>query len=323
MTLPSLSDLVPVPLRDVWADEAAFFTPWLAKSENLKRLGDTLGIELELEDEEVAVGPFSADILCKDTADGSWVVIENQIEKTDHRHLGQILTYAAGLGAKTLVWVAAKFTDEHRAALDWLNEHTNEEISFFALEIEVWRIGNSSAAPKFNIVSKPNDWAKTVKMQASASSENRITEHKQLQFEFWTEFKKYVEDHSKIKLQKPRYQHWTISTIGRSGFHLSAITSAWNTITGSFGIPEVRVELTLNSRSAKDQFSALEASKDEIQSKITLPLTWHKTEANSCKIFVRRDGDFTDGSKWKELFEWLLKYLEEFNAVFRPIIQNI
>lgn len=160
-SVPSLGELVEVPLREIWSDEAASFTPWLAKPEHLKKLGDTLGMELEPEDEEVSVGPFSADILCKDTVDGSWVVIENQIEKTDHRHLGQILTYAAGLGAKTLVWVASKFTEEHRAALDWLNEHTSDEISFFGLEIEVWRIGDSAPAPKFNIVCKPNDWSMT------------------------------------------------------------------------------------------------------------------------------------------------------------------
>lgn len=324
MPLPSLSDLVSVPLREVWADEAAVFTPWLAQPENLKRLGDTLGLELELEDEEVAVGPFSADILCKDTADGSWVVVENQIEKTDHSHLGQILTYAAGLGAKTLVWVASKFTEEHRAAVDWLNEHTDEEISFFSLEIEVWRIGDSQPAPKFNIVCKPNDWSKTVKKQAAGAAERNITSHKKLQFEFWTEFKNYVEKHSSnLRPQKPGYQHWMNLTIGKTGYHLAAITSSTNYISGGFDAPEVRVELCLNNSSAKDRFAALETQKDAIQGKISLPLYWHKTEAQSCKVFVRRDGDFTDSAKWTELFEWLLKYLVEFNDVFRPIIQTI
>ncbi len=324
MPLPILSELVSVDLREVWPDEAAVFTPWLAKPENLKRLGDTLGMELELEDEEVAVGPFSADILCKNTADGSWLVIENQIQKTDHRHLGQILTYAAGLGAKTLVWIASKFTEEHRAAVDWLNEHTDEEISFFALEIEVWRIGDSQLAPKFNIVCKPNDWAKSIRVQAAGAADRNITPHKKLQFEFWTEFKEYVEKHSPtLRPQKPGHQHWMNMTIGKSGYHLSAITSSTNYISGSSDIPEVRVELCLNSSSAKERFAGLEAQKEAIQEKITLPLYWHKTEAQSCKVFVRRDGDFTDGTKWTELFEWLLKYLEQFNEVFRPIIQNL
>ena len=109
-------------LREVWKTEAQDFTPWLAKEENLTLLGETLNLELELEAVEKDVGPFRADILCRDIDDDSLVLVENQVERTDHRHLGQILTYAAGLNTVTIVWVAKSFTDEHRAALDWLNE---------------------------------------------------------------------------------------------------------------------------------------------------------------------------------------------------------
>jgi len=324
MADPLLGELTPVPLRDVWSDEAASFTPWLALPENLKRLGDTLSMEFESEEEEVAVGPFSADILCKDTVDGSWVVIENQIEKTDHRHLGQILTYAAGLGAKTMVWVAAKFTGEHRAALDWLNDNTGEDISFFGLEIEVWRIGDSAPAPKFNIVCKPNDWSKAVKTQAAGAAEGKITPHKQLQFEFWTEFKAYVEEHSKLRTQKPRHQHWLTLTIGRSGFHLAAITSAWNSVTNSYSVPEVRVELVMNSSDAKSHFLQLEAKKDAIEQEIGLPLVWHNEEnTGSCKIYARRDGAFTDKANWPDLFAWLLLYLQKFKDVFGPMVEKL
>ena len=314
---------MPVLLRDVWPDESASFTPWLARPDNLKRLGDTLGMELETEEEEVAVGPFSADILCKDTADGSWVVIENQIEKTDHRHLGQILTYSAGLGAKTMIWVAAKFTDEHRAALDWLNDNTGEDISFFGLEIEVWRIGNSSPAPKFNIVCKPNDWSKAVKT-AAAGGDGSVTPHKQLQFEFWTAFKAYVEENSKLHPQKPSRQHWLALTIGSSGFHVAAIVSAWNSVSHKFDVPEVRVDFMMNSPEAKSHFSLIEAQKDAIQSQIDVPLVWHNPDdSKSCKIYVRRDGDFTDRANWPELFAWLLKYFVRFDAVFRPIVKSL
>ena len=323
MTDPLLGELMPVLLRDVWPDESASFTPWLARPDNLKRLGDTLGMELETEEEEVAVGPFSADILCKDTADGSWVVIENQIEKTDHRHLGQILTYSAGLGAKTMIWVAAKFTDEHRAALDWLNDNTGEDISFFGLEIEVWRIGTSSPAPKFNIVCKPNDWSKAVKT-AAAGGDGSVTPHKQLQFEFWTAFKAYVEENSKLHPQKPSRQHWLALTIGSSGFHVAAIVSAWNSVSHKFDVPEVRVDFMMNSSEAKSHFSLIEAQKDEIQSQIDVPLVWHNPDdSKSCKIYVRRDGDFTDRDNWPELFAWLLKYFVRFDAVFRPIVKAL
>jgi hypothetical protein len=143
----TLGRLEKIELRDIWRTEAMDFTPWLAQSENLALLGEALGMELEIEAQERNVGPFRADILCKDALDGSWVLIENQLEHTDHTHLGQLLTYAAGLHAATIVWVAGRFTDEHRAALDWLNEVTGEKFRFFGVEVELWRIGSSPAAP--------------------------------------------------------------------------------------------------------------------------------------------------------------------------------
>ena len=139
------------------------FTPWLAMEENLALLGESLGIALELDSVEKSVGPFSADILCRDPINDHWVLIENQLEQTDHTHLGQIITYAAGLDAVTIVWIASRFVEQHRAALDWLNEITAEGTNFFGLEIELWRIGDGTQlAPKFNVVSKPNAWSKQV-----------------------------------------------------------------------------------------------------------------------------------------------------------------
>ena len=163
MTDVQLSRLERVDLGDVWKSEPASFTPWLA--ENLVFLSETLGMDLELEAQEKNVGPYRADIVCKDTTDNSWVLIENQLEATDHTHLGQILTYAAGLNAVTIAWIARRFTDEHRAALDWLNENSTDNLQFFGLEIEVWRIGESPPAPKFNIVAKPNTWTKGAQIE--------------------------------------------------------------------------------------------------------------------------------------------------------------
>src|SRR5882724_4545695 len=156
MTPKSLGRLQKIDLREAWLSEASDFTPWLAEPENLKLLGEAIGIELECEAQEKDVGPFRADILCKDTTTDSWVLIENQLERTDHCHLGQLLTYAAGLTTVTIVWLAQRFTEEHRAALDWLNERTDEKINFFGLEVELWKIGDSPIAPKFNVVCKPN-----------------------------------------------------------------------------------------------------------------------------------------------------------------------
>jgi hypothetical protein len=162
MMAHTLGRLTRVDLREIWTSEASDFTPWLAREENLAVLAETLGLDLELEAREKAVGPFRADVLCKDIGSGVWVLVENQLERTDHSHLGQLLTYASGLEAVTIVWVAARFTEEHRSTVDWLNKITDESFRFFGLEVELWRIGESPAAPKFNIVSKPNDWSRSV-----------------------------------------------------------------------------------------------------------------------------------------------------------------
>jgi hypothetical protein len=122
MSSSSLGRLARVELRDIWLSEAADFTPWLAREENLAVLAGALGMDLELEAQERSVGPFRADILCKDIGTDSWVLVENQLERTDHSHLGQLLTYASGLEAVTIVWIAARFTDEHRSTLDWLKQ---------------------------------------------------------------------------------------------------------------------------------------------------------------------------------------------------------
>ena len=135
-----LGRLQKVDLRDVWLKEDTDFTPWLAKSENIQLLGEAIGIDLIVEAEEKMVGPFRADILCKDEATNNWVLIENQLEKTDHKHLGQLLTYATGLDAVTIIWVASEFNEEHRATLDWLNKITDQQYNFFGVKIELYKI---------------------------------------------------------------------------------------------------------------------------------------------------------------------------------------
>ena len=173
-------------LRDIWSNEATEFTPWLAESENLQILSETLGFELELEAKEKEVGSFYADIVCKDIGTDTTVLIENQLEQTDHDHLGKVLTYSAGLHAETVIWLAERFRDEHRAALDWLNEISRQNTQFFGLEIELWCIGDSAAAPKFNIVSMPNDWSRSVTKAAVDSRE--LSELRVLQLEYWDVF---------------------------------------------------------------------------------------------------------------------------------------
>jgi hypothetical protein len=240
-----LGRLAPVDLREIWISEAAGFTPWLAREENIALLGDAIGIDLEVEAQEKDVGPFRADILCKDTARDTWVLVENQLERTDHVHLGQLLTYAAGLNTVSIVWIAKKFTEEHRAALDWLNEVTDERIRFFGLEVELWRIGSSPIAPKFNVVCKPNDWSKEISGGAATAAREDLTDAKKLQLEYWQAFRNFLQSQgSFLKPQKPLPHHWLVIALGRSGFILSAVASLYDSEAESFGGHELRAEVT-------------------------------------------------------------------------------
>jgi hypothetical protein len=322
MTPANLGRLQRVDLREAWSSEASDFTPWLAQEGNLKLLGDTIGIELELESQEKGVGPFRADILCKNTSDDTWVLIENQLERTDHSHLGQLLTYAAGLNAVTIVWIAEHFTEEHRATMDWLNERTDEKINLFGLELELWRIGDSPIAPKFNVISQPNDWSRTVQQAAASSSD--VSAHKQFQLRFWTAFKEYMDSEgSVVRCQKPLPQHWTNHAIGRSGAHLCSIISTWNSETNLKG-SELRVELYLDGPAAKEEFAELEKQKEAIERALGFPLTWHNPEGKAlCKLYTRLDADFLNENLWPKQFEWLKQHLEIMYRVFAPIMKQV
>src|SRR4051812_23743868 len=153
-------------IRSVWRDEALTFTPWLLANADL--LGEALGIRVYLERTEHAVGGFRLDLIGRDLDHDARLIVENQIEQSDHTHLGQLLTYAAGTDASTIVWIARTFRDEHRTALDWLNEHTGEDVRFFGVVIRALRIGGSLPAPFFELVAKPNDWQKSVRTTTQA-----------------------------------------------------------------------------------------------------------------------------------------------------------
>lgn len=318
----NLGRLNKVDLRDAWIDESRNFTPWLAEQENLALLGETIGIELELQAQEKEVGPFRADILCKDTArtDEHLVLIENQLEKTDHTHLGQIITYAAGLDAVSIVWISSKITDEHRAALDWLNEITDERFNFFGLEIELWRIGDSPVAPKFNVVSQPNDWTRSV--QSGVSRE--LSPLRKTQLGFWTAFKEYMEkEGSSVRCGTPQADCYMIHAIGRSGFYFASGASTWDAQTNTW-TPVVRVELVLDHADGKAVFAALETVGAEIESDLGEGLQWYNpTNARVCRVSVKREADFTDEAQWPEQHLWLRQHVEEFRRVLLPRLEAV
>ena len=315
MSLPSLGSLKKVDVRHIWQTEAQHFTPWLAQ--NLDILAETLDMELEIEAQEKNVGPFRADILCRDTLDKSWVLIENQLERTDHLHLGQLLTYASGLKAVTIIWVSTHFTEEHRSALDWLNNITDDQFKFFGLEVELWQIGDSPVAPKFNIVSKPNDWSRSVGQAARQIETGTLTDIKAAQLEFWTQLAEKLKENSHIRPQKPMPQHWAVFRIGRSGFHMSGLHNTRDKCIG--------VELYINHQNAKDFYNQLYAQKNDIEAEIGHELIWKELPNKSASrvILYLRDVDPMDRSRWDEYQDWLIKYIEAFDRTFRNRIRNL
>jgi len=220
--VPELGRLEKVDLREYWKNEATYFTPWLALPENIDLLNDTVGMELELIETESSVGPFRADIICRDMISEGLVLIENQLEKTDHTHLGQLMTYAAGLDTVNIIWIAENFTEEHRAALDWLNRSTTEEFRFFGLEVELWKIANSPAAPKFNIVSKPNNWSKATKGKS-----RKYSERSKFYSELWTRLIQVInQKYPQIDLPNPSGLHWIRFFMNDTRFVLSYAPTA-------------------------------------------------------------------------------------------------
>lgn len=317
MTGPNLGRLDPVDLRTIWTNEAGDFTPWLAQEDNLALLADTISLDLELVGVERAVGPFRADIVCKDTVSGNLVLIENQIESTDHNHLGQLLTYAAGLHAVTIVWIAKRFTEEHRAALDWLNEVTNETIDLFGLEIEAWRIGSSAIAPKFNVVSQPNDWVKRV-AQDRAGTGREFTSTQQLQLEYWIAFNEFIIRESRLfRPQKPRPQHWMTFPVGRSHFWLSADMNTRKN--------RINVTFWMNGPQAKHHYSLLYRQKSTIEEELNEGLAWHElpNKKSSYILLGRENSVIGDRSAWPIQHAWLLAKLEAFHRCFSPRVKAI
>jgi hypothetical protein len=321
MSSPSLGRLQKVDIREIWRNEAADFTPWLPEPENIKLLGDTIGMELEVEAVEKNAGRFFADILCKDTASDRFVVIENQIEGTDHDHLGKTITYAAGLQATAMVWIAKHFGEEHRAALDWLNEITGAEVAFFGLEIESWKIGDSAAAPKFNIVCRPNDFT------ASSPTQGTLSETRQAQLDFWLAFKEFMEESSRVKCAKPSPNNWLNHPIGRPGIHMDSIMSTWDSVTGK-ARGEYRVERYIDDGHAKETLAALQQQQAAIEAALgqLIPeeLTWYSKEGvQACRVYVRRPAEVLDRERWPDYREWLKSRLEAFDSVFRPILGDL
>lgn len=281
-------------LRMIWPHEANSFTKWLAKEENLSKLGEDIGIDLVLEERESSVGNFSVDIFANEESTGRKVIIENQLEDTDHDHLGKLITYASGKGAEVIVWVVKRARDEHRQAIEWLNQHTDTSLGFFLVEIELWQIDDSAIAPKFNVIERPNDWAKQMK-----NSDN-LNDRKQMLLKFWNGLNDYIAKSDVFKndftIRKAQPDHWYDLSVGNSSYHICMTISA----------QKKRLSCGVYIPDNKDLFHTFEDNKDIFQKEFGEDGDW-KEAAKATRIVIYKGFDLYNETKWEEAYAWFVE----------------
>ena len=265
------------------------------QEENLALLSDAISIDITLEERESSVGDFNVDLYATEEGSGRKIIIENQLEFTDHDHLGKIITYASGKGAEVIVWIVKHARDEHKQAIEWLNQHTDENVGFFLVEIELWKINDSLPAPKFNVVEKPNDWAKAMKVVEGLSALQK------LQLDFWQAFNEHAFVNPEFKKvfsqRKPSPQHWYSVSIGRSTYHISFTVNT----------QKKRIGAEIYFSGDKDAYGRFMEHSEEIERELSMPVEWR--EANKdCRILVLTNGDIKKGTDaWNEYFDGFCK----------------
>lgn len=294
-----LGELKRVPLRDVWKNEARDFSRWLATKDGISLLSEAVGFEIEPTETESAVGKYSLDVLGKVAGTEQTVVIENQIEDSNHDHLGKLITYAAGKDASCAIWIVKRANDEHRKAIEFLNNTSKNSIGYFLLEIEAWRIGDSDPAPKFNVVEAPNDWGRLI-------NDPTLTPTSKLCQRFWEGFNAYASERQDFlnvfKLRKPQPQNWCDFAIGRSGVWMSASVSDY--------YKRIRVSAYV-SRKHEENLVLLEniASLSK-----TMGADIEMGQSEDKTLNISRDFDIRDESKWPEAFAWYCDMLPKYRA---------
>jgi len=302
-------ELKAVPVRQVWPNEAHHFTRWLA--ENISRLGEALGMELEVVKAESEVGEFSLDILAKDLGSGRPVVIENQYSSTNHDHLGKLLTYAAGHDAAGAIWIAERIRDEHKAALEWLNRHTDIDTHFFAVTVEVFRIDDSRPAFEFKPVVLPNEWQR----QARASAERDVSPRGEAYRKFFQELLDELrEKHRFTGARVGQPQNWYSFTAGIPGVSYGASFAQGN---------RIRAEVYLDqgdSEKNKALFDRLHARKGDLEREFGEPLEWERLDdRRASRIAIYRPGSIEqDEQALREIRAWFIDRLLRFKRVFGP-----
>lgn len=298
-TLKEITDL-----RSIWPHEALNFTPWVA--ENVDLLADAVGLDITVDETESSVGDFNVDIYASETGTDRKIIIENQLEDTDHDHLGKLITYASGKGADVVIWVVKHAREEHKAAVEWLNNHTDDKIGFFLCEIKLFQIGDSQIAPAFTVVERPNDWTKEIRKTASANSTQ------QQRLEYWQAFNDYAfsdANFSRIfNKRKPTTDHWMDFSIGSSACHI-AVSQIQKR-------KAVDVELYINDD--KELFKSLFAHKDEIEKNMEMELEWKELpERKASRILIEKTVDLDDRATWPEQFDYIMDTCIKMKRAFK------
>ena len=322
--MAEIATLKKINLRDVWKDEGQF-SDWLP--ENLSRLGDELGMALERSEREKAVGPFSADIICADQISKFDVVIENQFTRTDHDHLGKMITYASGLHSQIIIWVAPRFRDEHRSAIDWLNDISGPETGFFGVVLEVFQISDSAYAPHFDIVARPNDWQRQVKRSSSTSRGMPPNETALKLMSFWEDVRAYFEKRSDLMTEQSSVR------MGNTKFdftHYFPSTVPRHYLRAKFNrdITQFHVEIFLSGSRDRPEYSQdwlkhLMAVKDEIEEVAGAPLIWDHPEQN-VEMSIRykpETANIDDTTARTELLARIYDDVHCLDRAFRPHVE--
>lgn len=296
-------------LRTVWPHEALDFTPWLAEDDNLALLGDAVGLDITLDETESSVGDFNVDIYATETGTDNKIIIENQLEDTNHDHLGKLITYASGKSANIIIWVVKKAREEHSAAIEWLNSHTDEKIGFFLVEIKLYQIGDSDIAVKFEVVEKPNDWAKEIKHQ------NNNSPILQARYGYWSAFNEYAFANirfSKVFNQrKASTDHWMTLSVGSSSCHIDILQIR----------KDSNIGVEWNIRDDKELYHKLYEHKSEIESEMGIQLDWRELpDKKASRIVILKDADFENKDKWHEQFEWVMDIALKMKKAFKKYI---
>lgn len=311
--------LVNVDLREVWQNEAQDFTPWVLA--NADRLSEALGINLELENAEHPVGNFSLDLIGTDLDTGDRVIIENQLEGTDHTHLGQIMTYVGGTDPKTIVWIAKNFREEHAAALQWLNEHTDEGINFYGVKVSTVRIDDSRPAPLFDLVVRPNSWEKRIRTSTSTSSDR--SELRDRYVRFWTRFHEVLEerqlDWTSTLRKNTNYANWSTYSTGVNGVLFSlSFAGPFGERTLCQGMKAFRSEIYFGSSDAtlnSERYESLENRRDELERLVGAKLSFEPLEnKKACRIALYTPGSSEDEASWGDAIDFFIESQEKFRS---------